>query len=63
MLVAKMSKSEGNEKEMVASSSDLFDEAVLLFFLEYQLGEVDFCSDVGIFVHLMCVLFVLLFQY
>ena len=61
--MANTSKSEGNEKEMVASSSELLVEAVLLFFLEYQLGEVDFRSDVGIFVHLMRVLFVLLFQY
>ena len=35
---ANISKSEGKEKEIVASSIEFLDEAVLLFVLEYQLG-------------------------
>jgi hypothetical protein len=49
-LAAKMSKSEGKEKETVASSNEFLDEAVLWFFLEYQLDEVDYLSDVSIFI-------------
>jgi hypothetical protein len=61
-LAAKMLKSEGKEKETVASSNESLDKAMLWFFLKYQLGEVDYNSDVGIFIHWMCVLFILLFQ-
>jgi hypothetical protein len=60
---AKISKSEGKEKEIVASSTEFLDEAVLLFVLEYQLGEVDLRFDVDKFLYSMRLLFVLGFRY
>jgi hypothetical protein len=62
-LAAKISKSEGKEKEIVALSIESLDEAVLLFFLKYQLGKVDSRFGVDKFLRLMRVLFVLLFRY
>jgi hypothetical protein len=61
--VAKISKLEGKEKEIVASSTELLDEAVLLLFLGYQLGEVDPRFDVDKFLRLMRALFFLRFRY
>jgi hypothetical protein len=61
VLAAKILKAEGKEKEMTASSIEFLDEAVSLFFLEYQPGRVDYHSVVNKFVHWMRVLFVLRF--
>jgi hypothetical protein len=61
-LTAKISKSEGKEKEMTASSIEFLDEAVSLFFLEYQSDRVDYHSVINKFVHLTHVLFILRFR-
>jgi hypothetical protein len=60
-LVVKMSKLDGKEKEIVASSNEFQDEAVILSFLEHQFDEVDLRLGVDIPIHLMRVWFIRLF--